>query len=255
MTTSLEIIPAIDLRGGRCVRLFQGDFGRETVFGQDPPAMAQRWAGLGARRLHLVDLDGARTGAPVQLDVVAAITRAVEIPIQLGGGMRAIEHLEAAFAAGVERIVLGTAAVGLGEDDPATRFRLDCLDRFGDRIVIGLDAREGNLAVRGWVETTALDAFEFAAGLAREGFRRIIYTDIGRDATLTGPNLEHLERLTTINGLAIVASGGVSSTDDLLRLLSTRVESAIVGQALYAGAIDLSEALLAVQTAPGRGQG
>lgn len=253
MTNPLEIIPAIDLRGGRCVRLFQGDFGRETVFGQDPPAMARRWAQLGASRLHLVDLDGARTGAPVQLEMVAAIGRAVEIPVELGGGLRAIEHLEAAFAAGVERVVLGTAAVGLGDDDPATRFRLDCLDRFGDRIVIGLDARGGSLAVRGWIETTAFDAFEFAARLAREGFRRIVYTDISRDATLTGPNLEHLERLTAIDGLAVIASGGISSTADLLRLGSTRVEAAIVGQALYTGAIDLAEALLALQSASARG--
>jgi phosphoribosylformimino-5-aminoimidazole carboxamide ribotide isomerase len=255
MTNRLEIIPAIDLRDGRCVRLFQGDFGRETIFGQDPPAMARRWAQLGANRLHLVDLDGARTGAPVQLEVIAAITRAVEIPVELGGGMRSIEHLEAAFAAGVDRVVLGTAAVGLGEDDSATRFRLDCLDSFGDRIVIGLDARDGKLAVRGWVETTAFDAFDFATRLAREGFRRIIYTDIGRDATLTGPNLEHLERLTAIDGLAIIASGGISSTDDLLRLARGQVEAAIVGQALYTGAIDLSEALQALKIASTRGRG
>jgi phosphoribosylformimino-5-aminoimidazole carboxamide ribotide isomerase len=239
----LEVIPAIDLRGGRCVRLFQGDFDRETVFGQDPSAMAQRWERLGAGRLHLVDLDGARAGQPVQLELVARVVRAVQIPVELGGGMRSVEHVEAALAVGVERVVLGTAAIGVGPDHPATRFRASCLDRFGERVVAGLDAREGLLAVRGWVETTALDVFDFAARLANEGFRRIIYTDIGRDATLTGPNLPHLERLTTIDGLAVIASGGVSSTADLLRLGETGVEAAIVGQALYAQAIDLSEAL------------
>lgn len=238
-----ELIPAIDLRGGRCVRLFQGDFDRETVFGHDPIAMARRWQGLGAERLHVVDLDGARAGEPLQLDLVARVADAVAIPVQLGGGLRRPEHVEAAFAAGVDRVILGTAAIGQGDDPGARAFRLSCLDRHGDRVVIGLDARDGRLAIQGWTESTGSDAFAFASGLRREGFSRVVYTDISRDGALTGPNLPHLERLTAIDGLAVIASGGIGCLDDLAALAEGRVAGAIVGQALYTGAIVLPEAL------------
>src|SRR5689334_806858 len=153
----LEIIPAIDLRGGRCVRLYRGDFGRETVFGQDSVEMARHWQQLGASRLHVVDLDGARDGAPAQLALVERMVRAVQIPVELGGGLRRPDHVAAALQTGVERVILGTAAIG--PDHQASAFRLACLEAYRGRVIVGLDARRGQLAVRGWTETTELDAF------------------------------------------------------------------------------------------------
>lgn len=236
-----EIIPAIDLRGGRCVRLFQGDYGRETVYGDDPVAMARHWQQLGARRLHVVDLDGARAGAPVQLQLVARMVRAVDVPVQLGGGLRTIGDIASALDAGVERVVLGTAAIQSDSADPAT-FRRACLEQFGARVVLSLDARGGQLAVRGWTETTGLDVFSFAHRLRDEGFQRIVYTDISRDGALNGPNVAHIRRLVEIEGLAVIASGGIHRVDDILALVEAGAEAAIVGTALYQGAIDLPTA-------------
>ena len=237
------IIPAIDLRGGRCVRLFQGDFARETVFDDDPVAVARRWHQLGATRLHVVDLDGARSGQPVHLPLVRAIASAATIPIELGGGLRTVEQVGEALACGVDRVVLGTAALAGGPQQDAASFRQACLSRFGERVLIGLDARDGRLAVRGWQETTVLDAFDLASQLRDEGFARMVYTDIARDGALRGPNLDQIRRLVAIDGLAVIASGGVSSLDDLAALAGAGAEGAIVGQALYTGAIRLDEAL------------
>ena len=242
---SFVILPAVDLRGGRCVRLYQGDYARETVFGDDPVAVARRWQQLGAAWLHVVDLDGARAGRPVQLELVRAMAEATGLQIQLGGGLRSLADVECAIRAGAARVVLGTAAVGAGPG-PARDFRLGCLERFGSSIVVGLDARDGKLAIRGWTESTALDAFELAAALHQEGFERIVYTDIQRDGALSGPNIEHLRRLTRLSGLRVVASGGISSLDDLAAARRVGAEGAIVGQALYTGSIDLPAALAAV---------
>ena len=238
-----EVIPAIDLRGGRCVRLFQGDFARETVYGHDPVEMARRWEALGARRLHVVDLDGARLGAPVQLPLVESMARAVRIPVELGGGLRTVADIERALEAGIARVVLGTSAIGGPDERAARAFRDACLARAAEQVVIGLDARDGKLAVRGWTETTRRDAFEFAELLQREGFARIIYTDISRDGALGGPNTAQVRRLAQIDGLAVIASGGVSRVTDLTSLAATGAEGAIVGQALYTGAIRLPEAI------------
>lgn len=238
-----ELIPAIDLRDGRCVRLFQGNFERETIFGDDPVAMARHWATLGATRLHVVDLDGARAGAPLQLALVARIAAAVEVPIELGGGLRTEEDVARALEAGAGRVVLGTAALANPDEASAERFRRACLDRHAERIVIGLDARAGRLALRGWQVTTDADPFGFAARLRAEGFRRVIYTDIARDGALVGPNLAHIRRLCRIPGLAVIASGGVSRVGDLEALMRAGAEAAIVGQALYTGALSLVEAL------------
>jgi phosphoribosylformimino-5-aminoimidazole carboxamide ribotide isomerase len=237
-----ELIPAIDLRGGRCVRLFQGDYARETVFGDDPVAMAHHWERQGAGRLHVVDLDGARASRPVQLDLVGGIARAVRIPIQLGGGLRRLADVEAAFSRGVNRVVLGTAAIRADAAGQAEAFRLACGSAYGDQVVIGLDARDGKLAVQGWTETTEQDAFAFAERLRDEGFSRIVYTDISRDGALTGPNLAHVERLARIPGLAVLASGGISRFEDLTALKAAGAEAVIVGQALYSGAISLPQA-------------
>jgi phosphoribosylformimino-5-aminoimidazole carboxamide ribotide isomerase len=245
---SFAILPAIDLRGGRCVRLFQGDYDRETVFGDDPLAMVSHWESRGARWLHLVDLDGARLGRPVQLELIGRMIEAASVPVQIGGGLRCLADVGAALEAGAARVVLGTAAIG---DGSARDFRLACLERFGPRVVVGLDARDGRLAVRGWTEMTELEAFAFAERLRTEGFERIVYTDIARDGALSGPNLEHLTRLAGDSGLAVIASGGIGSIDDLIAVQRTGAEGAIVGQALYTGALSLPAALAATDRAAG----
>ena len=241
-----EVIPAIDLKGGQAVRLVQGDFDRATAFGDDPPAVARRWAEAGAARLHVVDLDGSKAGAPAQLDVVRAIVQAVEIPVQLGGGLRSLEHVEAAFDAGVERVILGTAAV----EDPA--FLDAALARFGERIVGGIDARDGKVAVRGWVDTSEKDALELARDLAGRGVRTIVYTDIRRDGMLEGANVEGIARMIeAVPGVAVIASGGVSDLGDLVALAEAGAAGAIVGKALYTGALDLELAIEHVRSMEG----
>ena len=233
-----EVIPAIDLKGGQAVRLVQGDFDQATVFGDDPPAVARRWAEAGAARLHVVDLDGSIAGAPAQLEVVRAIVAAVEIPVQLGGGLRSIEHVVAAMEAGVERVILGTAAV----EDPAL---LDAaLARFGERIVGGIDARDGKVAVRGWVDTSEKDALELARDLADRGLKTLVYTDIQRDGMLQGANVEAMARMVeAVPGVKVIASGGVTDLGDLVALAEAGAAGAIVGKALYTGALDLELAI------------
>ena len=229
------VIPAVDLRGGRCVRLFQGDFARETVYGDDPVAMARRWQEAGAPMLHVVDLDGAREGRRVQGAAVAAIARALTIPTQTGGGLRRLEDIAAAFDAGVARIVLGTAAL---EDRP---FLMAALARWGaERIALGLDARDGLVATRGWEETSATRAVDLARELAALGVRRVVYTDIGRDGTLSAPNYAALRELAGVGDLAIIASGGIARREQLDALAAIPgVEGAIVGRALYTGHVTL----------------
>lgn len=237
-----DVIPAIDLKDGRCVRLIQGDFERATVFGDDPPSMARRWASQGAGRIHVVDLDGAREGRPMQLGLVRQIARAVDVPVQLGGGLRTAEGVEAAFEAGVERVIIGTAAV----DDPT--FLDACLERFGDRIVVGVDARDGRVAVRGWADVSHTDALELAGSLAERGVRTIVYTDISRDGMLQGPNVTAVERMVqAVPDIELIASGGVGQPDDLIDLRRAGARGVIVGKALYTGAVDLRSAISAVQ--------
>lgn len=229
------VIPAIDLRGGRCVRLVQGDFARETVYGDDPVQMALRWQEAGATMLHVVDLDGAKAGCPAQAAIVAAIARALTIPVQLGGGLRTLDHLTEAFAGGVRRAVLGTAAI----EDRA--LLTTALDRWGaERIVLGLDAREGLVATRGWIETTTVRATELACELAALGVRHVVYTDIGRDGTLHEPNYAALSEMAAVSGLSVIASGGVARRAHLAALATLPgIEAAIVGRALYTGDVTL----------------
>jgi phosphoribosylformimino-5-aminoimidazole carboxamide ribotide isomerase len=229
------VIPAIDLRGGRCVRLLQGDFARETVYGDDPVQMALRWQEAGAAMLHIVDLDGARAGYPAQAAIVAAIAAALAIPVQLGGGMRTLEHIAGAFDAGVARVVLGTAAI---EDRDLLAAALDCWG--AERIVLGIDARGGMVATRGWIETTAVRATDLARDLATLGLRRVVYTDIGRDGTLHEPNYAALAELAAAGDFAVIASGGVARREHLAALAALPgVEAAIVGRALYTGDVVL----------------
>ena len=236
-----EVIPAIDLKDGRCVRLVQGDFQRQTVFGDDPAGVAVGWESAGAERIHVVDLDGARGGKPVQLDAIKAIASAVRIAVQLGGGLRRLEDIDAVFDAGVDRVVLGTAAI----EDPG--FLATALEQHGERIAVGIDAREGRVAVRAWQAVADADAYSFAAQLASDGVRTMIYTDIGKDGTLEGPNLAAVQRMiTTVPSVHIIASGGVRSVDDLFALRDVGARGVIVGRALYTGDVDLSAAISAM---------
>lgn len=233
----MEIIPAIDIKDGRCVRLYQGDFAQETVYSDDPVATARQWEEQGATRLHVVDLDGARSGRPVNTDAVLAIVQALGIPVQLGGGLRREEDIDAALSLGVERVILGTAAVE--EADLVARM----INRFGDQIIVGVDARNGMVATAGWTETATVQAGDLIEHMAGLGVRRVIYTDISRDGTLSGPNFSGLEALVHLGGPEIIASGGIASIEHLQRLVRIGVEGAIVGKALYTGAINLATAI------------
>jgi phosphoribosylformimino-5-aminoimidazole carboxamide ribotide isomerase len=237
-----EVIPAIDIRGGRCVRLFQGDYAQETVFGEDPVEMARRWEGEGARRLHVVDLDAARTGEPVNLAVVGRIAAALAIPVQMGGGVRDGAGVRRALEAGVERAILGTAAAETPEAAAAL------FAEFGERLVLGLDARDGRVAVAGWRETTAWSAVDLARQLAAAGARRVIYTDIATDGTGRGPSLVSTRALAEALDIPVIASGGVGTLDHIRAVAGLEgagVEGVIVGKALYTGAVSLRDALAA----------
>jgi len=236
----MQVIPAVDIRGGRCVRLAQGDYARETVFEQDPVVAATRWADLGAERIHVVDLDGARDGRQANAAIVHAIARAVACPVQTGGGVRTLETFEATIAGGLDRVAVGTAAV----KDPA--FLRAAVAAAPERLIVSVDARDGRVSLEGWIEGTDLDALAFIEELAALGVRRIVYTDISRDGVAGSPNFEMYERLTSKVPLAVVAAGGVSRVDDLRRLAECGVEGAIVGRALYTGDVDLREALKVV---------
>lgn len=231
------IYPAIDLRDGRCVRLVEGDFSRETVFDADPAAAARRWADAGAEWLHVVDLDGAVAGQPVNLPAIAAIRAAVDIPIQLGGGLRLLANLEDAFAAGISRTILGTVAL----QDP--ELVAAAVARWGDAIAVGLDARDGKLATRGWLDQSDALAVDVAQALARAGVQHFIFTDIRRDGTLSGPNLESLADLIATIDANVIASGGVGTLADIEAAREVGAAGAIVGRALYDGRVDLAEAI------------
>lgn len=234
------ILPAIDLQDGRCVRLMQGDFAQVTQFSDDPAAVARRWQAEGAEWLHVVDLDGARHGTPQNRESIRQIREAVAIPIEVGGGLRALKDVAALLDLGIERVILGTAAL----KDRA--FLRACLERWGERIAIGLDARNGLVATDGWLETSTVPALTLAQELAAEGVARLIATDTQRDGALSGPNLDALAALLAVVKRPIIASGGVASLDDLQQLAALGVEGAIIGRALYTGAVRLPEALATI---------
>lgn len=234
------VIPAIDLRDGRCVRLFQGEKNQETIYSDEPVEMAVRWEKQGASRLHVVDLDGAFTGTPRNLDVVREMVQAVKIPIQLGGGIRSRETVEEVLSLGVDRVVFGTAAILSPE------LVSECVRDFGEHIAVGIDGKDGLVAIEGWEATVEMSIVELAQLLSGLGIKRVIFTDTRRDGTLRGPNLEATKSLAENTGLKIIASGGVSCLDDLKALKALRtcgVEGVIMGKALYSGAINLQEAL------------
>ncbi len=238
----MEIIPAIDIRGGLCVRLDQGDYARETVFDDDPASVAKRWQDAGATRIHVVDLDGAREGTPRNGEVIRRVLEAVSVRVQVGGGIRDVAAIQQYLDAGAARVALGTAAV----KDQTTL--VNAVSLFRDSILVGVDARDGMVATEGWLETSETRALDLIQQLSELGVRRIFYTDISRDGMQSGPNfpavhevVEHAAGLPS--PVAVIASGGVSSIEHLRRLAQIGVEGVIIGKALYTGALDLREAI------------
>ncbi len=233
------VIPAIDLHRGRCVRLYQGDPERETVYGDNPVDVASQWEQLGAKMLHLVDLDGAFTGVSQNAKIIAAIGDTVHIPLQLGGGIRSHEAVEKAFSAGVSRIILGTLVL----EQPRLARRL--VEEYKDGVMVGIDAREGMVAVKGWRQSSTVEAVDLASRVEQWGVKEIVYTDIQRDGTLTGPDLAGLEVIMEHTNLQIILSGGISSKEDLkmLKPYSGRVKGVIVGKALYTNQLTLPDAM------------
>ena len=234
----MEVIPSIDLKSGRCVRLYQGDYQQETVYSEDPISVASTWQEQGASRLHLVDLDGAAQGNPANLEIISAIVSQLTIPVQVGGGIRELATAEKLLSLGVDRVVIGTAAV----ENPRLVQEL-CQRHGGQRVVVALDARDGQIAIKGWTEETSVSVLELANDMAQLGVCRLLYTDIARDGTLTEPNFAANRNLVENTGLAVQASGGIASLDHINRLSQTGVEGVILGRALYTGDIKLAEAI------------
>lgn len=243
----MDVIPAIDLLEGKCVRLYQGDYEQQQIFDENPVAVAKQWVDQGATRLHLVDLDGAKTGQPVNMKAIAEIVEAIAVPVQVGGGLRDYAKVANLLSLGVQQAIVGTVAV----EQPQLVGEL-CRE-FPGQIIVGIDAREGKVATRGWLETSEILATSLAQEMAAQGAATIIYTDIQRDGTLKGPNMAALREVAEAVDIPTIASGGVSSIIDLLSLLSLEplgVKGVIIGRALYTGDVILKEALQAV--GPGR---
>jgi len=236
----LIIIPAIDIRGGRCVRLLQGDFQRETVYSGDPVEVARRWAEKGAERIHIVDLDGSREGRPVNADVIGRILSAVDVPVELGGGIRDIATVDNYLGLGVRWVILGPAAL------KARGLVVEACRRNPGRVILGIDAKGGKVAVEGWTEATGTDVLEVAKRYEGLGLAALVYTDISRDGMETGVNVTATERLARAVGIPVIASGGVAGLEDIDRLLAVAdsgIVGVITGKALYTGALDLGEAI------------
>ncbi|MCJ7576216.1 MAG: 1-(5-phosphoribosyl)-5-[(5-phosphoribosylamino)methylideneamino]imidazole-4-carboxamide isomerase [Dehalococcoidia bacterium] len=234
----MEIIPAVDIKGGKCVRLYQGDYNRETVFDEYPVTAALTWYSQGARWLHIVDLDGAVAGEPKNMAVVEEIIKETGLLIELGGGIRQEDAAEKLLRQGVGRIVLGTAAV-------ENRALVEKLCRqFGDAIAVSLDARDGTIAIRGWQKNTPVEILQLSREMVDTGVSRLIYTDIKRDGTLTEPNFDMIKRLIAATNVPVIVAGGISRLEHLQRLRELGVEGAIIGKALYTGDINLGEAII-----------
>ncbi|GAB6136830.1 1-(5-phosphoribosyl)-5-[(5-phosphoribosylamino)methylideneamino]imidazole-4-carboxamide isomerase [Halanaerobaculum tunisiense] len=236
----MEVIPAIDIKDGECVRLYKGDFEQQTTYG-NPVEMATLWANKGASRLHIVDLDGALDGKPKNLDLIKEIIEITDLPVQVGGGIREIKTIQKYLEIGVARVIIGTAAIKNPE------LVIEAIKEFGaEKIVVGIDAKNGQVATEGWLETSATSAIELGKKMKEQGVEWVVYTDISRDGTLSGPNLEATRELARKTGLNIIASGGVSSLDDiknLKELESDGVKAVITGKALYSEKLDLEEAI------------
>jgi phosphoribosylformimino-5-aminoimidazole carboxamide ribotide isomerase len=233
----MDIIPAIDLKGGKCVRLYQGDYSKETVFSDDPVATALRWQEQGASRLHLVDLDGAAAGEVRNTQAIENIVKNTSLQVELGGGIRREDVVEHLISLGVQRVILGTVAVEQAE------LTKRIIRRFGSAIVVGIDARDSYVTTHGWLKVSSMTVLELSSKMAAIGAKRIIYTDVKRDGTLTEPNFKVTEELVRHLKIPVIASGGISTLAHVRRLSRLGVEGAIIGKALYTGDIDLAEAI------------
>jgi phosphoribosylformimino-5-aminoimidazole carboxamide ribotide isomerase len=234
----MEIIPAVDLRGGKCVRLYQGDYNQETVFDDEPVTAALTWYSQGARWLHIVDLDGAAAGEPKNMDVVEEIIKESGLLIELGGGIRQEDVAEKLLRQGVSRIILGSVAI----ENRALVEKL--CQQFGEAIAVSLDARDGKIAIHGWQKDTVIEVLQLSREMLNAGVRRFIYTDIKRDGTLTEPSFDMIDRLLAEVNVPVIVAGGISKLEHLRRLVELGVEGAIIGKALYTGDIDLGEAII-----------
>lgn len=231
------LFPAIDIRGGKCVRLTQGDYNQEKVYSDAPEKMAQAWQEKGAKFLHVVDLDGAKTGDSMNQSVIKSIAELVNIPVQVGGGIRSIEVIEKYITAGVNRVIIGTAAINHKE------FLNEAVSTYGDRIAVSIDARNGFVATDGWTKASNIKATNLVKELESIGVKTIVYTDILKDGMLKGPNFEELQTINEITTMDVIASGGVSTKEDIQRLGDLNMYGAIIGKALYDGTLKFEEAL------------
>lgn len=231
------LFPAIDIRNGKCVRLIQGDYDKEIIYGDSPTAMALEWQKQGADYIHIVDLDGAKTGDSSNQQAIKAIAKAVSVPVQVGGGIRSMEMIEAHIASGVSRVIIGTAAI------TNQAFLKEAIEKYGDKIAVSIDARNGFVATDGWTETSDTKAIDLLKGLEKMGVKTVVYTDILKDGMMQGPNFEELSTIDQASSIDIIASGGVSTEDDIIKLRGMNLYGAIIGKALYEGAMSL-EALM-----------
>lgn len=231
----MRIYPAIDIRGGNCVRLLNGDYDKETVYGSSPADMAEKWQSLGADFIHVVDLDGAKSGSGENRRAVGEICARVSVPVQQGGGIRTMEDMDAVAALGVSRIIIGTAAV---KEPELVR---QAVEKYGKKVAVGIDAKDGYVATDGWTKVSGKTAVEFALEMKGLGVETVIYTDIATDGTLGGPNVAAMEEMVSRTGLNVIASGGVGCEADLDALSKTGVEGVIVGRALYTGSLKLED--------------
>ena len=235
----MKIYPAIDIKDGKCVRLLRGSFDDVTVYGDNPAEMARKWESLGGEYIHVVDLDGALKGHGVNAEAIKEICKTVNVPVQTGGGIRSISDIEAKLECGISRVIIGTKAVSDAE------FVKDAVKRYGDKIVIGIDAKDGMVAIEGWEKTSEYQAVEFAKKMEEIGVKTIIYTDIATDGTLMGPNVDAMREMVNNTNMDIIASGGIGNIEHIKALIPTGVEGVITGRALYTGNINLCDAIKA----------
>jgi phosphoribosylformimino-5-aminoimidazole carboxamide ribotide isomerase len=231
------IIPAIDIKDGKCVRLIQGDYNQVTNYGDNPVSQALEWQSLGAEMIHLVDLDGAKEGRLMNGELIRKIAETIEVPIEVGGGIRDTQAVENHVQSGVARVIIGTAAVNNPE------WLGQMVKKYGDKICVSIDAKDGKIATEGWLKATDTDAIDFILKLEEMGVKTIVYTDIAKDGMMKGPNFEMYEKISKLSKIDVIASGGVSTLADVKKLKAMNLYGAIIGKALYVGAIDLKEAL------------
>ncbi len=233
----MRIYPAIDIKDGKCVRLLKGQFDNVTVYGDNPTEMAKKWESLGGEFIHVVDLDGAKNGHGVNAEIISEICKTVSIPVQTGGGIRTMDDIEKKLFCGVNRIIIGTSAV---RDADFVRM---AVEKYGDKIVVGIDAKDGMVAVEGWEEVSEFGAVEFAKKMELLGVKTVIYTDIATDGTLMGPNVQAMREMVENTNMDIIASGGIGNIEHIKSLIPTGVEGVIVGKALYTDSVNLSDAV------------